>query len=82
MKASDEDKLKNEYQKLVEGLREIDDGREEDSFMANPGSHYRSIEKLYCGLTRGSAARRSIKGSCAWKYQKSRTFRGFLEAVR
>ena len=37
MKKSDSEKLQNEYQKLVEGLQDIDDGREEDSFMANPG---------------------------------------------
>ncbi|KAF8456647.1 DNA repair helicase RAD3 [Terfezia claveryi] len=36
MKATDAEKLTNEYQKLVEGLQEIDDGRQEDSFMANP----------------------------------------------
>ncbi|KAI5797980.1 hypothetical protein DFH27DRAFT_561503 [Peziza echinospora] len=36
MKSTDAEKLKNEYQKLVEGLQDIDDGREEDSFMANP----------------------------------------------
>lgn len=37
MKATDAEKLTNEYQKLVEGLQDIDDGRQEDSFMANPG---------------------------------------------
>ena len=36
MKASDEDKLQNEYAKLVEGLREADEDRAEDRFMANP----------------------------------------------
>lgn len=36
MKASDEDKLQSEYQKLVEGLREADEARAEDAFMANP----------------------------------------------
>ena len=36
MKASDEDKLQNEYQKLVEGLREADEARAEDAFMSNP----------------------------------------------
>ena len=37
MKDSDADKLKNEYAKLVEGLRDADEAREEDAFMANPG---------------------------------------------
>ncbi|RMZ89543.1 hypothetical protein DV736_g3225, partial [Chaetothyriales sp. CBS 134916] len=36
MKASDEQKLQDEYQKLVEGLREADEARAEDAFMANP----------------------------------------------
>ena len=39
MKDSDEDKLKNEYAKLVEGLRDADEAREEDVFMSNPGQH-------------------------------------------
>jgi len=42
MKTSDATKLQNEYQKLVEGLRQEDDRREsEDSFMANPGGSSR-----------------------------------------
>ncbi|KAG4439795.1 DNA-dependent ATPase of the nucleotide excision repair factor 4 complex [Cadophora sp. M221] len=36
MKDSDADKLKNEYAKLVEGLRDADEAREEDAFMSNP----------------------------------------------
>ena len=37
VKKTDATKLQNEYQKLIEGLREADQAREEDSFMANPG---------------------------------------------
>jgi DNA excision repair protein ERCC-2 len=29
--------LKDEYAKLVEGLRDADEAREEDAFMSNPG---------------------------------------------
>lgn len=36
MKTTDADKLQNEYAKLVEGLREADEARAEDQFMANP----------------------------------------------
>ena len=36
MKSSDEEKLQNEYQKLVEGLRQADEARAEDAFMTNP----------------------------------------------
>jgi DNA excision repair protein ERCC-2 len=37
MKDTDADKLKNEYAKLVEGLRDQDEARQEDAFMSNPG---------------------------------------------
>lgn len=36
MKSSDAEKLQNEYAKLVEGLREAEQAREEDQFIANP----------------------------------------------
>ncbi|KAL0254962.1 TFIIH/NER complex ATP-dependent 5'-3' DNA helicase subunit [Diplodia seriata] len=36
MKATDAEKLSNEYSKLVEGLRAADEARDEDSFMSNP----------------------------------------------
>jgi len=37
MRDSDSAKLKDEYSKLVEGLRDADEAREEDAFMSNPG---------------------------------------------
>jgi DNA excision repair protein ERCC-2 len=37
MKDTDAGKLQNEYAKLVEGLREAEEAREEDTFMSNPG---------------------------------------------
>src|ERR1700733_9414105 len=37
LKQSDAQKLQDEYQKLVEGLREADEARNEEAFMANPG---------------------------------------------
>ena len=37
MKSSDADKLQDEYAKLVEGLRDADEARDEGAFMANPG---------------------------------------------
>lgn len=36
MKSSDADKLQNEYAKLVEGLKDADQAREEEQFIANP----------------------------------------------
>jgi len=38
MRSSDAEKLQNEYQKLVEGLRDADEARDEGAFMANPGN--------------------------------------------
>ncbi|KAJ8610503.1 hypothetical protein MRB53_038495 [Persea americana] len=38
LKETDADKLQNEYNKLVEGLRGADEARDEDAFMANPGT--------------------------------------------
>ena len=64
MKKTDAEKLQNEYQKLVEGLREADQAREEDSFMANPGTTSYSPD-LTCSPTRRSAQR-----SRSRKYQK------------
>lgn len=36
MRETDQKQLENEYQKLVQGLREADEARQEDAFMANP----------------------------------------------
>ena len=38
LKESDAQKLQSEYEKLVDGLREADEARAEDAFMANPGT--------------------------------------------
>lgn len=48
MRETDQRALENEYQKLVEGLREAEDARQEDALMANPGklirqSHSKSV---------------------------------------
>ena len=37
MEESDQQKLQDEYEKLVEGLRGAEEARREDAFMANPG---------------------------------------------
>ncbi|KAM3446237.1 hypothetical protein MY3296_009865 [Beauveria thailandica] len=36
MRETDQEQLQNEYEKLVQGLREADEARHEDAFMANP----------------------------------------------
>lgn len=40
LKERDAQKLQNEYQKLVEGLREANIARETDLIMANPGEAF------------------------------------------
>lgn len=46
IKSTDASKLQDEYQKLVAGLQEANEGREEDDVLANPGEwHPRSIRK-------------------------------------
>lgn len=37
MRETDQQALENEYSKLVEGLREADEARQEETLMANPG---------------------------------------------
>jgi DNA excision repair protein ERCC-2 len=37
LRESDSEKLKDEYAKLVEGLRDADEARDEEAFMSNPG---------------------------------------------
>ena len=37
IKLTDASRLQDEYAKLVEGLQEAEEAREEDAFMANPG---------------------------------------------
>ncbi len=57
MRDSDQQKLQDEYEKLVEGLRGADDGRQEDSFMANPSkSAVRRWWILFCLLTPSSSS--------------------------
>ena len=48
MRSSDAEKLQNEYQKLVEGLRGADEARDEDAFMANPGKVARTGSLYDC----------------------------------
>lgn len=38
LKDTDQEKLRGEYDKLVEGLRGTDESRREDAFMSNPGA--------------------------------------------
>jgi DNA excision repair protein ERCC-2 len=52
MKDSDSEKLQNEYAKLVEGLRDQDEARQEDAFMSNPG-----MLSYFLGERRGANGR-------------------------
>lgn len=52
MRDTDQEQLQNEYQKLVQGLRETEEARQEDAFMANPGSHL--FIGMQCDLLRAN----------------------------
>lgn len=74
MRETDQEQLQNEYEKLVQGLREADEARQEDAFMANPGKLVlrRPIRQLLLTIA-ASTSRGTVEGSSAWQYQKSRT---------
>lgn len=44
MRDTDQDQLQNEYEKLVQGLRDADEARQEDAFMSNPGKQRKPPE--------------------------------------
>lgn len=46
IKATDATKLQEEYSKLVAGLAEANEGREEDDILANPGESKRGLYHL------------------------------------
>lgn len=48
MRDTDQEQLQNEYQKLVEGLRDAGEARQEDAFMANPGVHWIQHFSISC----------------------------------
>lgn len=39
MRDTDQEQLQNEYQKLVQGLQDAEEARQEDAFMSNPGEN-------------------------------------------
>lgn len=81
MRDTDQEQLQNEYQKLVEGLRDADEARQEDAFMANPGIRCPDFSLPYRSLTVSSLARRLAEGGGTRQHQKGRTFRVFSEEV-
>ena len=80
MKSSDADKLQNEYAKLVEGLRDADEARQEDAFMANPGQSLVNKGDDHADIF--SLTGRPPKRSRARKHTESGALCGLLEAIR
>jgi DNA excision repair protein ERCC-2 len=94
---ADQQRLQDEYEKLVEGLRDANDARQEDAFMANPGMSVQSplaglpenpvcalledVAADSCSCFSSSAAGRFAEGGCAWKHSQSGPFCGLLEAL-
>jgi len=79
MKTTDAQKLQDEYAKLVEGLREADEARQEDSFMANPGTL--NFSQLLTIANHSSFTGRSTNRGCARQYSKSGAFHCLFEAI-
>ena len=48
MRDTDQEQLQNEYQKLVQGLRDAEEARQEDAFMSNPGKEH----GIYVGMAK------------------------------
>lgn len=72
MRESDQEKLKVEYQKLVEGLRVMDDARQEDTLMSNPGNQPSARPNKSIAYLGSSTPRRSSQGSCSRKHTTGR----------
>jgi Rad3-related DNA helicase len=73
MRDSDQQKLQDEYEKLVEGLRGADDGRQEDSFMANPSTSSSAAWNWSIMLTAMlSSSRRPAQGGHTRQHSESR----------
>lgn len=52
MRRTDQEQLQNEYQKLINGLRETEQARQEDAFMGSPGKACpHCYVMMYCKLT-------------------------------
>lgn len=51
MRDTDQEQLQSEYQKLVQGLRDAEEARQEDAFMSNPGqwSHLSYVSTMLTG---------------------------------
>src|SRR5881628_2356353 len=54
MRATDQKQLEDEYQKLVQGLRDADEARQEDAFMANPGTFIAQLLTVCISLIVGN----------------------------
>lgn len=80
LKSSDAEKLQSEYDKLVQGLRDAGDARDEGAFMANPGVPD-CVKRGHQLLKHRSLTRRPLEGSCPGQYTKGRTFCGLPEEI-
>jgi hypothetical protein len=75
IKNTDAKKLQDEYEKLVSGLAQANDTREDEDMMASPGT---LPQPLLSGLMI-SVIERYVGRGYSWEYQESRTFHRFPE---
>lgn len=56
MRETDQQQLQDEYEKLVQGLRDADEARQEDAFMSNPSKRHSTFTlcPLHLTLTTGT----------------------------
>lgn len=58
MKRTDAEKLQNEYEKLVAGLQEANEHREDEDMLTSPGKYHctpRYIKLIICSPVKGHA---------------------------
>lgn len=83
MRDTDQEQLQNEYQKLVQGLRDADESRQEDAFMSNPGIFSPTNFPFALGQQVNiviSTTRGSVERSSARKHPEGRTLCFFPKA--
>lgn len=77
---TDQEQLQSEYQKLVQGLRDADDARQEDAFMSNPGKEDFMVHGARVRLTRAVALPQDLlKEAVPGNIRRAEHFVSFLK---
>jgi DNA excision repair protein ERCC-2 len=79
MRETDQEQLQNEYQKLVQGLRDADEARQEDAFMSNPGKRSMSTILLQKLTLRQALPEDLLKEAVPGNIRRAEHFVAFLK---